>query len=192
MQIEIKKIEGLCNVYVVKYNKKAIIIDAAVDVKMLAEAVGDAEVVGVILTHGHYDHIMALLEIINFFGVKCYLHKDAIEKLYSAGLNCSIFFGTEFVSDVQKDQLVALKEGALKLHDFLVNVVFTPGHTSCSISLETGGVVFTGDTLFDGGVGRTDLPTSSREELKRSLSKLTKLYEGHKFLPGHGDGNIIR
>ncbi|MDR0850198.1 MAG: MBL fold metallo-hydrolase [Christensenellaceae bacterium] len=191
MQIQINLVKGLCNVYVIKYNDKAVVVDAAADIKALCEVIGDLEVVGVILTHGHYDHMRGLSEILKHFNTKCYLHKNAIDKLHKPDTNCSVFFGLRFISDADKKDLRILSEGKLDLLDLPINIVFTPGHTDCSVSFEIDGVVFTGDTLFKGGVGRFDLPTSNEDDLIRSLDKLKKLYSGHQFLPGHGSGGSI-
>lgn len=124
------------------------------------------KLVYVIDTHGHGDHTAGNDGLKRSFGAKVVAHK---------------------VSKVQKD--VSVVEGdVLKVGKVTINVLHTPGHTADSICLLVDGKVLTGDTLFIGECGRTDLPGGSPEDMYRSLGKLKKLDDRIEVYPGHDYG----
>lgn len=124
----------------------------------------------IILTHSHLDHISAAQEIRQKTKAKILTHE--VEK-----------YSLNFEPDI------LLKErGEIKIGDVALKVLHTPGHTPGSICLLERNFVFTGDTLFKEGVGRTDLPGGSSKHLRESLEKLSKyLKPGMKIYPGHGE-----
>jgi len=123
----------------------------------------------VVATHGHFDHVETLRELAKRLGAKVVVH-DA--------------------SDLQAD--IRVKDGdVLPLGKSSVRVIHTPGHTPDSVSLFDGTNVFTGDTLFIGNCGRTDLPGGSPETLFHSLHDvLMKLPPGTIIYPGHDYGDV--
>lgn len=140
----------------------------------------------VINTHGHGDHISSNGK----FKAPIYIHRLDADFLRNSKLNMSASFGFSIKSPeasriLEEGDIIAL--GACKL-----KVIHTPGHTPGSISLLGRGFVFTGDTLFMGGVGRTDFPYGSKEKLIDSIrGKLLVLDDKTVVYPGHGPSSTI-
>jgi len=124
----------------------------------------------IINTHGHPDHVLANQEIKKETGAEIMIHQA--EKSFI---------------DFEPDKL--LKDGdEIKIGDSILEVLHTPGHTKGSICLLGQDFIFTGDTLFKDGYGRTDLPGGSQEEMEESLGKLKKILKpGIMVYPGHGE-----
>lgn len=139
----------------------------------------------IVHTHGHFDHIKAD----GVLGLPVYIHENDAELLKHPEKNPMIeFFGP--VDAVVPDRL--LKEGdTIILDELIFNVLHTPGHTSGGICLLGESILFSGDTLFKDGVGRTDFPGASPGELKISLKKIAQLKGDIKVYPGHGPETTI-
>ena len=179
------------NVYIVSHKNKAVIIDAAANSNLIKEHLGDNQVVGILLTHGHFDHIPYVDELTTVFKTKCYMHKSAYQKLKDPYLNCSAYFNS-CVCDIEQKDCVFVEDGNnIDLLDIDIKVVHTPGHTDCGLCFVIDNNVFTGDTLFYKSHGRVDLPTSSMQSMKDSLKKLASNYKNYHFYPGHGKNDII-
>ena len=143
-------------------------------------------------THGHVDHISGNSILKEATGASLLIHKDDASMLSDPSKNLSYMLGHSVVSP-EADRLVEDGE-TLKVGDLRFTVIHTPGHTKGSISLfsEREKVVFAGDALFAGSIGRTDLPGSSFNEMMRSLRwKLMKLPEETVVYPGHGGKTTI-
>ena len=179
------------NTYIVSDNDKVVIIDAACPAKLIQDKIGNKKVVGVLLTHAHFDHITFLDEIVDNFGCKCYMHPLAFDKLKDTTLNVSHRF-CDIVSNLTDEQVVFVNDTQeLELLDSLIKVEYTAGHTDCGVCYILDQVVFSGDTLFCDGVGRYDLPTSSYKQLCKSLDKLISKYKNYTIYPGHGQIGTI-
>ena len=146
----------------------------------------------VLLTHGHFDHIMGLDDFLKEFPVPVYAFSEEKPLLESAELNSSLgmfgspytFSGAEYVSDGQ----------ILHIAGFEIRVIHTPGHTAggCCYYIPAENVLISGDRLFRASVGRTDLPTGSMGDLVRSVrEKLFVLPEETKVYPGHMEETTI-
>jgi glyoxylase-like metal-dependent hydrolase (beta-lactamase superfamily II) len=180
------------NSYVVGENGEAVIIDAGVDSEEILRTAkeNNLEVKAIILTHSHIDHICSVDDLRKETGAKVYAHEEEKEWLADSNLNLSSFVG-ESVEYRAADCL--LKDGdKLKAGGLLLEVIHTPGHTPGSISIKIGDNIFTGDTLFKEGIGRTDLPMGSYENIIVSIKKrLLKLGSGFRVFPGHGMSTTI-
>ncbi len=135
----------------------------------------------IINTHGHFDHIGENEK----FSLPVYIHKLDEEYLKNPEKNLSILFGTPFICNCQTK--ILQESDIIKIGNISLNVLHTPGHTPGSISLLGENFVFTGDTIFAGGIGRTDLVGGDEEELLNSIKKLLKLPEKTIIYPGHGE-----
>jgi glyoxylase-like metal-dependent hydrolase (beta-lactamase superfamily II) len=140
----------------------------------------------IINTHGHGDHIAGN----GFFDCPIYIHKLDKDFLKNADLNLSSSF---FFKVTSPEASRLLEDGdRIKLGDLTFRVLHTPGHTPGSISLKLGDVLFSGDTLFCGAVGRTDFDYGDEEALYRSMhEKLLALPDDTTIYPGHGDSSTI-
>jgi hydroxyacylglutathione hydrolase len=201
--IEVKSI--LCsrrmfqeNSYLVwcRQSLEALLIDpGCVDATELNDILGCIRSGGLTLkwivnTHGHLDHIAGNAAVQSATGAEILVHGDDAALLTDPRLNGSIMMGISVVSPRAARTLADGELLQLGSHEF--RVVHTPGHTRGGITLVGAGYAFTGDTLFAGGVGRTDLPGGSMEALLASIrEKLFTLEEKTVVLSGHGPKTTI-
>lgn len=141
----------------------------------------------VVNTHGHMDHIREDEK----FHLPVYIHRQDADCLRDPEKNLSGFFGVPLVINVEP---VVLEGGDIvKIGETAFEVLHTPGHSPGSICLRSGKIALTGDTLFCGGYGRTDLPGGSEEELFDSIrNRLLNLCDETIIYPGHGPSSTIR
>lgn len=130
----------------------------------------------ILLTHGHYDHTGAVEDLERAFpGVPVYIHRSDAEGVYPT-----------MFPPLPQAQLRYYGEGdTVAVGGLTVEVLHTPGHSKGSVVLKCGDVLFTGDTLFRGSCGRTDLPGGSYEEIMASLARLAALSGDYRVCPGH-------
>jgi glyoxylase-like metal-dependent hydrolase (beta-lactamase superfamily II) len=143
----------------------------------------------VVLTHAHADHVGAVSELTRHFQIPLWVH--AAEAGFMHGpLNREI--AALFVIDLPPaaDRLLADGEN-LSLDGLELQVIHSPGHTPGSILLYGDGLLFTGDTLFRGDVGRTDLPGGDEDEMRSSLEKFRSFPPRTVILPGHGPRSVL-
>lgn len=184
------------NCYLV-YNhstKKAVIIDPADNGAYILQKCRELEVTpeAILLTHGHFDHILAAEDICRAFHCKVYAGRNEDRMLQDPSLNLTGTLGTEQMT-VNADYLVRDGE-LLHLIGFEWKVLETPGHTEGSVCyyVEKEGVLISGDTLFAESLGRTDLPTGSVQKIIASITeKLLVLPEDTMVYPGHGEQTTI-
>ncbi len=181
------------NCYIVgsQSNKEGMIIDPGDEAKQILKRVKDLEldIKFIVLTHGHIDHTGALKEVREVTGAKVAIHADDAKSLKVQSL--SRIFGLSYPTPPPPDRL--LKDGdSLDVGGMHFEVLHTPGHTPGGICLLGEGVVFSGDTLFNYGVGRTDLPGGSSSQLMNSIqTKLMTLPDNTVIYPGHGSDTTI-
>lgn len=149
------------------------------------------QVAGILLTHGHFDHIWGAKELRELSGAKLYALEEERELLQDSHKNISAQVGRPYTVDAD----VYVKDGEeITLADMTFQVIATPGHTGggCCYYFKEAGFLVSGDTLFQESVGRTDFPTGSMGTLIRSIKeKLFVLPEELSVYPGHGDSTTI-
>ncbi len=178
-----------CYVVINQETKETLFIDPADKPAMFGSEIRKEGLVpaAILLTHGHFDHIMAVNELRDEFHMPVYAHEDEKEILQNGKLNCSSMLGycTPYLTHAD----IYVKDGQeLELAGFRIRVFHTPGHTKggCCYYFPDEGVVFAGDTLFAGSIGRTDFPTGSMSELIRGVrEKLFVLPDDTLVCPGH-------
>jgi hydroxyacylglutathione hydrolase len=179
------------NCYILGEGGEAAVIDPGVeaeDVKQVLEA-QKLTLKYIILTHAHIDHIIQMEQLHNICGGKVVVHHDDAPLLGNPLLNCAALFGRDTVfsnADICVKDGDILEIGGLKLE-----ILHTPGHSPGSMCIRTGDALFTGDTLFKLGVGRTDLGAGDHDLLIKSLNRLMKLDDKIKVYPGHGSATDI-
>ena len=146
----------------------------------------------VIITHGHFDHVLAMEEICRHYGIKSYIGKNEEETLSSPELNLTEAF-TGKPGRFRADIYVSDDE-EIKIAGYDIKVIETPGHTRGGVCyyIPSEKVLFSGDTLFESSVGRTDFPGGSMSSITRSVNeKLMVLPDDTKVYPGHMDETDI-
>ena len=184
-----------CNCYVVgdPVTKQAIVIDPGGDASALIEGLAEQEltVTAIVATHAHFDHIIAAEKVREHTGAPFYLHSDDRPLLDWMQESARMFLGMETGPppevDTSPGEGDVLKAGSLEL-----SVLHTPGHSPGSIVLLHEDAVFSGDTLFAGSVGRTDLPGGDTKSLVDAVrNKLFTLEGDLPVYPGHGPATSL-
>ena len=176
------------NCYILIANGEAAVVDPSASAHTILEEIErrGAKLQCVLLTHGHFDHILTLDELRDASGAPVYVHEADAEMLPDSEKNAFLyFFGT---SRAWRPADKTLADGErLVLGGEEICVIHTPGHSKGSVCyLCNGEFLVTGDTLFDGNIGRSDLYGGDTSELLASLYKLRTLPRNLTIYPGHG------
>lgn len=142
----------------------------------------------ILLTHGHFDHVLGVNYYRKNYGAKALIHKDDMPVV--EGINEHMkMFGRYASHDIPV--IDSFLEDKVMLDNDEIKVIHTKGHTKGSVCFLYKNNLFSGDTLFFESYGRTDLPTGSFSEMKESLEELFKLDENINVFPGHGQETTI-
>lgn len=173
------------NCYILMDQGHALIIDPGAPIQDL-DAILDAhqcQLDAICLTHAHFDHIGGIPSILEKYPVDVYVHPKEFSFFADTKLNVSQAFMQPFSFACEPK---ALKEGKQTIGSFDLDVLYTPGHSVGSLCILYKDILFSGDTLFMGSIGRTDMVTGSYSEIIHSLEKLKTLKLNYYVLPGHG------
>ena len=147
------------NCYILKKDNTCLVVDPGDDYNKIKKEIGECKVLGILITHSHFDHIGALRNFLTKKSIKIFKKSNLIEnKDYSIGT-------------------------------FKFKSIYTPGHSSDSVSFyfEEEKALFVGDFVFKGSIGRCDLPTGSDSDMVNSIDKLKKIQTDITLYPGHYD-----
>lgn len=180
------------NMYLVadEASNKAVLIDASSNIPELIEAAKDYDVEYILLTHGHFDHVLGLTSLKKALNAEAVICKDDL--VISDNINefTSLFGLPDSVPPTYEK---FIKDGdIINVGNLEIKVIHTPGHTEGGVCYMINGNLFSGDTLFKQSVGRTDLFGGNFKKLSDSINnKLFKLDEKTKVYPGHGPATTI-
>ncbi len=162
-------------------SQKCIVIDPGYEAHTILDALErlGLELEAILLTHGHFDHVGAVKDLVATSGCRVYLRSEetTMPPQLTAG---PLYFTDEYPA-----------EGQLQVADLEITVLPTPGHTPGSVCLLVEDAMFSGDTLFAGSMGRCDFPGSSIFEMRKSLRRLCALPVDYRVFPGHGEDSTL-
>ncbi len=179
------------NCYLLKTDKAAVVIDPGFDRDVVTEFLKENEDKErlILLTHAHFDHIGGADALRKETGTKIGIGKLDAPALTDTILNLSDMFHAH-IEPFSADYTYS--DGDLiTVGDITFKVIFTPGHTVGGVSYLSGDCLFSGDTLFENSIGRTDFKGGDIKAMKKSLKKLISLGGSIKVYPGHGDSTTI-
>lgn len=175
------------NSFLLIENGSAILIDAGAPLHKIKDCLSreGATLKKILLTHGHFDHILSIDSLRDEYDAPVYLHEADAAMLTDGNLNAYSYFFREARAWRPAD--VLLHDGdSIPFEDHTLTVLSTPGHTKGSVCYLTEELLFSGDTVFSDGCGRTDLFGGDPEELDCSLERLFTLPQSLTVHPGHG------
>lgn len=174
------------NAYVIENENKCILIDPCVKYDDIFKN-SDIELVAVIITHAHFDHIDQLSTYLNK-GLKFYMHKNAYPKLSDPAKNISVMTGYPLSYNLDNEEVIFVDDGdVLNLIGKELKIMYTPGHSDCSIMIVVDEYIFSGDMIFRGSIGRYDFYSSSYESIINSIIRIKELNKNYHVFPGHGN-----
>ena len=182
--------------------EECVIIDPGQDAERGIEELLDRfklKPIAVLLTHGHIDHMWSVAPVCGAKGVPAYVHPADRELLSDPGKGLSLMAKQQFMGGMtfsEPDDVKALEDGEkITLAGLGFTIGHTPGHTPGSVTFRSGAedvdALFTGDLLFAGSIGRTDLPGGDHQQIRRSLARTLTLPDETIVLPGHGPQTTI-
>ncbi|MBM3128095.1 MAG: MBL fold metallo-hydrolase [Chloroflexi bacterium] len=172
--------------------REAIVIDPGGDARAILDTLrhGRLTPIAIVATHAHFDHLLALEEVRQQTRAPFFLHADEAPVLANASIGARLF-GFVFGQPAPADRLLRAGD-EVRAGSLAFKVLHTPGHSPGGMCLWRDNHVFVGDTLFQGGIGRTDLPGGDYATLMRSIrDKLLTLPDDTRVYPGHGDATTI-
>ncbi len=182
--------------------EECVIVDPGQDAERGIEELLDRfklKPIAVMLTHGHVDHMWSVAPVCGAKGVPAYIHPDDREMLSDPVKGMSILAARQFLGGMtfsEPDDVRPLEDGAVvPLAGLEFTIGHVPGHTPGSVTFRSGAddldALFTGDLLFAGSIGRTDLPGGNHQQILRSLARTLTLPDEVVVLPGHGPQTTI-
>ena len=179
INVEVLSLGPMANcTYLIEQGKKALLIDPAWEMDAIENVLSNEglELIGIMFTHGHFDHVKFSEKLLEKRQLKAYLEEKDVP-LADLPAHC--------LHTYQGDQF-------FEIGPFKVHILATPGHTAGSVCIKIGSFLFTGDTIFPGACGRVDLPTSDPRAMLESLKRIASLPEDTIIYAGHSYGGRCR
>jgi len=197
IKINIKKIttgKWKENCYIIsKTIRDALIIDPGDDKEKIENYlhINDLKLIAILNTHAHFDHIGAVKYFQNKYNIPFFLHSADEKLLKNANLYMKLFNGSGIIKTPDIDYYYDKSNIQEVINNFKIKIVHTPGHTQGSVCIFINNYLFTGDTLLNGKIGRTDLPGGNKQILNKSLKIIAKMSDKLNIYPGHGVPSTI-
>ena len=173
------------NTYLLSMDKKVVIIDPSFSTRKIIDYISenDYEVVAILLTHGHFDHFAGVDKLGNLYHCDYYISEE--DESFLNGKESKIFqyevlLEPKFYPDYQ-----------LKIEGFVFELLKVPGHTPGCVVIVWGDKMFTGDFIFAGDIGRTDLPKGSSKKMQESLAMFKQIKGDFIIYPGHEESSTL-
>ncbi|WP_296080058.1 MBL fold metallo-hydrolase [uncultured Eubacterium sp.] len=174
-----------CSLIIDEKTNQSALVDCNEFSQKMIDMIGDTNLKYILLTHGHFDHIIGVKSVKEKYGAQVVISKEDEPMLNSAKLSLAVFCNAP-QNNVDADIIV--KDGdEITLGKTKIKVMATPGHTSGSVCYIAENCIFSGDTLFYCSCGRTDFPSGSPEQMMSSLQKLKALDGDYKVYTGHNN-----
>lgn len=174
-----------CSLIIDEKTNQSALVDCNEFSQKMIDMIGDTDLKYILLTHGHFDHIIGVKSVKEKYGAQVVISKEDEPMLNSAKLSLAVFCNAP-QNNVDADIIV--KDGdEITLGEIKIKVMATPGHTSGSVCYIAENCIFSGDTLFYCSCGRTDFPSGSHEQMMSSLQKLKALDGDYKVYTGHNN-----
>ena len=174
-----------CSLIIDEKTNQSALVDCNEFSQKMIDMIGDTNLKYILLTHGHFDHIIGVKSVKEKYGAQVVISKEDEPMLNSAKLSLAVFCNAP-QNNVDADIIV--KDGdEITLGKTKIKVMATPGHTSGSVCYIAENCIFSGDTLFYCSCGRTDFPSGSPEQMRSSLQKLKALDGDYKVYTGHNN-----
>lgn len=190
--IQLRLGELATNCYILETgNGEAVAFDIGNGAKKVIQAldVYHLQLKAILLTHGHYDHVAGVEAVRKMTGADVYIHEKDAVMLESGDANLSWQLTDDIYVPVTEYH--TLQDGdILQFGERNIQVMYTPGHTPGGVCYLTDDMMFSGDTLFKGSVGRIDLG-GNRDEMMQSLRKIASLDKNYQVYPGHFDASTL-
>jgi glyoxylase-like metal-dependent hydrolase (beta-lactamase superfamily II) len=176
-----------CYIIYSETTKDGIIVDPGGDADIILKTIeeNNLNVIHIVLTHGHGDHIGGVIDLLNVLKVSLLVHEDDVKMISDAKMNLSNIMP---IGAVELNPDKVLKHGdIIKFGDLEAEIIHTPGHTLGGICIKIEDNLITGDTLFQGSIGRTDLEGGDYDTIIRSIKENLLLLPDNTIVwPGHG------
>lgn len=174
------------NCYVLIKNNKSVIIDPGYSPESIELMFKGTVPIAILLTHGHIDHINAVKDLHLKYNIPVFMNKKD---------DCLLHLDTPAPDGYRRNFEVDysdLPEGDFKIDEFNFEIIHSPGHTIGSVLIRYENHLFTGDTLFKGTIGRTDIFSSSPEDMQKTIEKIKKLNPEYIIYPGHSSNSTLK
>ena len=168
------------NTYILSNDREAVVIDPGYEADTILDALEGKQLKAILLTHGHFDHVGAVKELVAETGCEVYIHPA------EATLPPMITDGQLYYTHTYSEGDTVSPIDGVEL-----TVLHTPGHTPGSVCLLMKDQMFSGDTLFEGSCGRIDLPGGNPQQMLQSLRRLASLQADYTVHPGHGGSTTL-
>jgi hydroxyacylglutathione hydrolase len=191
LKLEVGPLQTNMYIFYSAASRQCYVIDPGAEAARIIDLIEREKLVplAVILTHNHADHLGAAAELLNHFHIPLWLHETDAKNLHSqANREIAAMFAVTLPPE--SERLLRDNE-TIGTGDLTLTVIHSPGHTPGSILLQSAELLFTGDTLFQGDIGRTDLPGGNDEQMRSSLDKIRAFPPATIILPGHGETSTL-